>query len=105
MTILPAHGAACPTWCDDRIPALPAGTFSKLVDGQYHEGNKSLQSNGMIWLNRFCSDIFSSKLPEDMIMATGHSLFYWSFFQVFLPRRVKHVSKKKKMVNGGMMKI
>ncbi|KAL7529334.1 hypothetical protein ACHAWF_002941 [Thalassiosira exigua] len=105
LTILPKHGVAHPTWCDDRIPGLPAGTFSKLVDGRYHEGNKSLQSNGLIRLNQFCADVFSSKLPEDVIVATGHSLFYRSFFQVFLPRRAEHVSKKKKMVNGGTVGV
>lgn len=38
---------------------------------------------------------------ESTVIATGHSLYFRSFFQTFLPRSTEHISKKKKMVNAG----
>lgn len=106
LTILPPRGVAHPTWCDDNIDGLSPGTFTNLVDTKYHTGNKSLNSNGFLRLNEFCANIFdSSKLPKDTIIATGHSLFFRSFFQLFLPREMEHISKKKKMVNGGTVMV
>jgi len=104
LTILPSRGVAHPTWCDVNIPGLPVSSFSSLIDTKLHTGNKSLKSNGLIRLRQFCEDMFDeSKLPKSTIIAAGHSLFYRSLFQVFLPRDVEHIGKKKKIVNGGVV--
>ena len=104
LTILPSRGVAHPTWCDVNIPGLPVSSFSTLIDTKLHTGNKSLKSNGLIRLRQFCEDMFDeSKLPKSTIIAAGHSLFYRSLFQVFLPRDVEHIGKKKKIVNGGVV--
>lgn len=105
QTILPPHGVAHPTWCDCNIPGIPKDKFSTLVDTQYHEGNKALNSTGLIRLNQFVGDVFSSKCDKDVVIAVGHSLFFRSFFQMFLPRSVEHISKKKKLVNGGTVMV
>ena len=105
QTILPPKGIAHPTWCDVNIPGVPADKFSALIDTQYHTGNKSLDSTGLIRLNQFVSDMFSSKCEKETIIAVGHSLFFRSFFQMFLPRSVEHISKKKKLVNGGTVMV
>lgn len=106
LSILPPRGVAHPTWCDDNIAGLPKGTFTNLIDTKYQTGNKSLDSNGLIRLNEFVTNVFdSTKLPKDVVIATGHSLFFRSFFQVFLPRQMEHISKKKKLVNGGTVMV
>ena len=106
QTILPPKGIAQPTWCDRSIPGVPVDKFSALIDTQYHTGNKALDSTGLIRLNEFVSDVFSSKCEDkDVVIAVGHSLFFRSFFQLFLPRSVEHISKKKKLVNGGTVRI
>ena len=105
QTILPPGGTAHPTWCDKSIPGVPADKFSSLIDTQYHMGNKSLNSTGLIRLNEFVSDVFSPKCDKDVVIAVGHSLFFRSFFQLFLPRNVEHISKKKKLVNGGTVRV
>jgi len=106
LTILPSQGIAHPTWCDENIEGLPSGSFTSLVDTKYHMGNKSLKSNGLIRLNQFCVDLFDdTKLPKDTVICAGHSLFFRSFFQVFLPREFEHISKKKKLVNGGTVMV
>jgi hypothetical protein len=104
LSILPPRGVAHPTWCDTNIPGVPASSFSSMVDTKLHTGNKSLKSNGILRLNQFCADIFDqSKLPKSTVIAAGHSLFFRSMFQVFLPRGVEHIGKKKKIVNGGVV--
>ena len=107
LTILAPKGVAHPTWCDDDIVGLSEpGKFASLIDTRYHTGNKSLGSNGLIRLNQFCNDLFdSSKLPKQNIICAGHSLFFRSFFQVYLPRGTEHISKKKKLVNGGTVMV
>ena len=105
QTILPKGGVAQPTWCDVTIPGVPVDKFSQLIDTQYHEGNKDLKSTGLIRLNEFASDVFSSKCEKDVVIAVGHSLFFRSFFQMFMPRSVEHISKKKKLVNGGTVMV
>ena len=72
----------------------------------HYGGNKDITSNGLIRLNQFCNDVFdASLLPKDCVVATGHSLFFRSMFQVYLPRGTAHVSKKKKLVNGGTVMV
>lgn len=104
QTILPAHGVAHPTWCDVNIPGI-GDKFSSLIDTQYHTGNKPIDSTGLIRLNQFVSDVFSTKCPKETVIAVGHSLFFRSFLQMFLPRNVEHIGKKKKLVNGGTVMV
>ena len=106
LSILPPRGIAHPTWCDTSIPGLipHPSSFSSLVDTAHHEGNKPVSTNGLLRLCQFCNDLFdSTKLPKSTIIAAGHSLFFRSFFQCYLPRGEEHVSKKKKLVNGGVV--
>jgi hypothetical protein len=35
-------------------------------------------------------------------VATGHSYWFRAFFQTYLPHSFEHVSKKKKLINGGV---
>ena len=110
LTILPPYGIAHPTWCDEHIAGLHGGdsgnTFTQMINTKYANGNKSLKSNGLIRLNEFAADLFDEgKLSKDTVIIAGHSLFFRSFFQVFLPRNYEHISKKKKLVNGGTVMI
>ena len=57
-------------------------------------------------MTQFCADVFDPfKIWKDVVIATGHSLFYRSVFQVYLPRGMEHISKKKKLVNGGTVML
>jgi broad specificity phosphatase PhoE len=106
LSILPPRGTANPTWCDEDIAGLPRGKFSSLVDARYHTGNKSINSTGLIRLEDFVSDVFDDdRLPRNNVVAVGHSLFFRSFFRVYLPRGTAHVAKEKKLVNGGAVML
>ena len=106
LSILPPRGTANPTWCDEDIVDLPHGKFSSLVDATYHTGNKSINSNGLLRLEEFVSDVFDDdRLPRNNVVAVGHSLFFRSFFRVYMPRGTKHIAKEKKLVNGGAVML
>lgn len=108
LSILPPHGIVHPTWCDTNISGLSStkSSFASMVNTKYHTGNKTLDSNGLLRLQQFCADVFDdAKLPKSNIIAVGHSLFFRSFFRVYLPRDVEHVAKEKKLVNGGSVMV
>ena len=68
----------------------------------HHIGNKPLSSTGGIRMSEFCKFAFSRK--EEAIICGGHSLWFRSFFQSYLPEASTHISKKKKVVNGGTVR-
>lgn len=106
LSILPPRGAPYPTWCDEDIVGLPHGKFSSLVDTRYHSGNKAVNSNGLLRLEEFVSDVFDDdRLPRTNVVVVGHSLFFRSFFRVYMPRGAVHVAKEKKLVNGGAVML
>jgi broad specificity phosphatase PhoE len=106
LSILPPRGEALPTWCDGDIPGLPPDALPSLVDSRHHGGNKALTSNGLERLGMFASDVFDvDRLPRPNVVAVGHSLFFRSFFRLYMPRGAGHVAKEKKLVNGGAVMV
>lgn len=69
-----------------------------------HTGNKPLDTNGLKRMNAFCDYAFNVKDKEVLIVG-GHSIYFRSFFKTFLPYDMMHISKIKKMVNGGTVAI
>ena len=64
-------------------------------------GNKGLGFRGahrLVDFARWCSE-----RPEKTIVVAGHSLWFRSFFQAFLPPGVEHTCKKRKIVNCGVV--
>ncbi len=68
-----------------------------------HTGNKPLNTNGMKRMLAFCDFVFSPSVKEQNVIAGGHSIWFRSFFQTFLPYGCTHVAKNKKMINGGVV--
>lgn len=68
-----------------------------------HVGDKPLNTNGLKRMNEFCEFIYSPSVREDYVVVGGHSIWFRSFFRLFLPYSVHHVSKNKKLVNGGVV--
>ena len=46
---------------------------------------------------------FEEFASKDAIIAAGHSLWFRSFFRTYLPHASTHISKKKKLINGGLV--
>ena len=74
--------------------------FEKRMDTSKLLGNKPIDTNGLKRLNAFCEFLFNDVKKENVV-AAGHSLFFRSFFKEFLPKDYDHISKVKKISNGG----
>jgi hypothetical protein len=68
-----------------------------------HAGNKPLNTNGLKRMDEFCEFLYSPSVKEDHIIAGGHSIWFRSFFQTYLPYSVNHQSKTRKIKNGGVV--
>jgi hypothetical protein len=68
-----------------------------------HIGNKPINTNGLKRMLDFCEFVFSPSVKESHVIVGGHSIWFRSFFNMFLPYSVHHVSKNKKIVNGGVV--
>lgn len=78
-------------------------TFRNQVDTSLHFGNKPIGSSGYGRMTELCDFVFSKSVREEHIIVGGHSLWFKSFFGNFLPFNINHVSKNKKIVNGGIV--
>ena len=81
----------------DRVKEI----YATQCDPSKNLGNKPLKSNGLIRMERFCDLVFD-EIDGEAVVATGHSYWFRAFFQTYLPLSFEHVSKKKKLINGGI---
>jgi len=94
--------------------------YASQTDTSLNKGNKELTSNGSVRMQAFCNMLFDTNDDEkkakddeenaknllanaDHILCTGHSYWFRAFFQTYLPSNFQHVSKTKKLVNGGLV--
>lgn len=97
LSIISPQGIVIPAWTD---PEYIKALLTKHVDTSMHHGNKPVNSNGLKRMEEFCKVIFED-LEKDCVVVGGHSLWFRSFFRTYLPRKLEHVSKRKKLINGG----
>lgn len=74
---------------------------TEVFDCTENFGNKLYSFYGILRLRAFAE--WCMKRQEDVIIVGGHSLWFKAFFQTFLPHGVDHISKKKKIVNSGVI--
>ena len=99
LSITPPHTPVTASWIEKELYPHIQPILSSRFDMSYHTGNKPLNTNGLKRMNAFCE--FAFGLQESAVICGGHSLWFRSFFQCFLPRSTTHTAAKKKMVNGG----
>jgi broad specificity phosphatase PhoE len=98
LTVLNGKGSEIySAWTD---PPFLADIFKNQTDTSLHAGNKPINSNGLKRMQAFCDLIFSDSIQKDAVVVAGHSLWFRSFFQTYMPHTVEHIAKKKKLVNG-----
>jgi hypothetical protein len=106
LSITPANATIQASWVDKTSKVCNfQEMFLNQVDMSLHSGNKPLNTNGLKRMLAFCDFVFSPSVKEEYVIAGGHSIWFRSFFQMFLPYGSTHVSKKKKMVNGGVIAL
>jgi len=102
LSITPPRGEVVPSWTDKDIPGFDyKRIFETQVETKLHNGNKAVNSNGLKRMNEFCAIAFD-QIEKDTIIVGGHSLWFRSFFRMFLPHKFVHICKKKKLINGGV---
>eukprot|EP01095_Lingulamoeba_sp_RSL-Kostka_P002560 TRINITY_DN1343_c1_g1_i1.p1 TRINITY_DN1343_c1_g1~~TRINITY_DN1343_c1_g1_i1.p1 ORF type:complete len:349 (-),score=93.37 TRINITY_DN1343_c1_g1_i1:206-1252(-) len=72
---------------------------NKNMDVSQNTGNKEISGTGLQRLQRF--NEFISTRDEDVIIVSGHSLWFRSYFRVFIPHDIKHKGQTAKIHNGG----
>jgi broad specificity phosphatase PhoE len=98
LSIHPAKGALVDSWMDsEQVKEI----YKTQCDTSRNAGNKSIKSNGLERMEAFCKIVFED-VDAKNVVATGHSYWFRSFFQTYLPHSFDHVSKKKKLINGGV---
>lgn len=98
LSIHPAKSPLVTSWMDsERVKEI----YATQCDTSKNKGNKALDSNGLKRLESFVSTVFED-IDAPSILATGHSYWFRAFFQTYLPHSFDHVSKKKKLINGGV---
>jgi len=75
---------------------------SSVLDPEFNNGNKTMSFYGIKRLQAFNAWVFSR--PEDTIIVGGHSLWFRSYFQTYLPHSNQSLPCcKKKIVNSGVV--
>jgi len=74
-----------------------------IYDLRFNSGNKSMHNRGILRLKAFNEWAFSQN--EDIIIVGGHSLWFKSYFQVYLPFDTDHDAKTKKITNSGVVSL
>ena len=97
LCITPAKGKCELTFTD---PKFLKKYFDDRIDTSMHTGNKPINTNGLLRLQSFCDVLFNG-IRKDAVVCAGHSLWFRSFFRTYLPKDYDHVSKVKKIQNGG----
>ena len=99
---VPLHGI------ESHIANYQAAGFRKSDSGSvvglnchFNAGNKPIARNGMASMLEFAA--WAAAQDADTIIAGGHSLWFKEFFKAFLPKSSTHKSKKKKIVNCGVV--
>eukprot|EP00285_Hemiselmis_virescens_P004317 CAMPEP_0173414456 /NCGR_PEP_ID=MMETSP1356-20130122/84337_1 /TAXON_ID=77927 ORGANISM="Hemiselmis virescens, Strain PCC157" /NCGR_SAMPLE_ID=MMETSP1356 /ASSEMBLY_ACC=CAM_ASM_000847 /LENGTH=350 /DNA_ID=CAMNT_0014376639 /DNA_START=34 /DNA_END=1086 /DNA_ORIENTATION=- len=74
----------------------------KRFEASQNMGQKQIFEPGVTRIARFAGWCFDAKEASgSTIIVSGHSLYFKTFFQMYLGRSVDHVCKKKKIVNAG----
>jgi bisphosphoglycerate-dependent phosphoglycerate mutase len=99
LSIHPAKAPLVTSWMDaERVKEI----YSTQCDTSKNTGNKSLTGNGLERMESFCRIIFE-EMDASSVVATGHSYWFRAFFQTYLPWSFEHMSKKNKLINGGVV--
>jgi len=76
------------------------------MQASFNMGNKGLQMHGGQRLEAFCEWVFSDCSPAAMqptLVVGGHSLWFRTFFQAYMPHASYHECKQQKIANCGIV--
>jgi hypothetical protein len=104
LVITPAQATIQASWIEKHYKLCHfQDIFDNQTDMSFYTGNKPITSYGLKRMNAFCEYVFSNNVKEGHLIVGGHSIWFRSFFNMFLPFSVQNQSKSKKIVNGGVV--
>lgn len=108
MSIVAPHTTPTPALLEQTSQVIDFNrAMSQNFDVSQNTGNKTVDVNGLSRLRSFAKWTFSQ--PADYVVVGGHSLWFKSFFNVFLPHKRRTGLLKdaveKKIVNGGAVAV
>mmetsp|Transcript_2773 Transcript_2773/g.8168 ORF Transcript_2773/g.8168 Transcript_2773/m.8168 type:complete len:186 (+) Transcript_2773:2-559(+) len=75
--------------------------FKHCTSARFNTGNKAVTAVGRKRMRDFAA--WCCARPEDTIVVVGHSLYFRTMFQMWLPKASDHVAKSKKLRNCGVV--
>jgi broad specificity phosphatase PhoE len=107
LPLTPAYSNPQPSWIEAADKnANMVKMYRDRVDVTQYTGNKAVKSTGLSRLLTFNQWLFTtSGGSDDVVIVSGHSLWFRSFFKTFLARASNHKSKNKKMKNCGVVSL
>jgi len=73
------------------------------LDPKLYKGNKGLDRRAIQSFREFCEWCFKQKDKSVIIVSAGHSIWFKSFFQVYLDANSTHPAANKKIMNCGVV--
>lgn len=92
--------------CENADVATAGSSARTVHHAAFNIGNKGLGSHGAHRLEAFCEWVFSPCSPAALqpnVVVAGHSLWFRTFFQVYLPHATYHECKQAKITNCGVI--
>lgn len=87
LAITPAGEPPQPSWIDDENRGLGLrDIYATKINAEYHLGNKDISSNGGKRMASFCKWVFEEMENRGDVIVVGHSLWFRTFFQYYLPK-------------------
>ena len=105
LSITPRRTPAEPSWIEKDLPQYDMKkAYAGMLNVRENMGNKDRKTTGLMRLRAFADWCFAGDRGEYVVVG-GHSLYFRTFFRVFLPRSVEGDMKAKKIANGGVVAL
>lgn len=83
------------------VSDFAVGEIAKYYDTTENHGNKTTAFNGMKRMKAFNEWVFNRQ--EEVVVTSGHSLWFKYYFATYLPHSSTHIAKSTKIVNSGVV--
>jgi len=106
LPLTPPYANPQPSWIEAADKnANMVKMYRDRVDVTQYTGNKAVKSTGLARLLAFNQWLFNHGGSNDVVVVSGHSLWFRSFFKTFLARASTHKAKDKKMKNCAVVSL
>src|SRR3990167_8504501 len=99
----PTNIQPTPSWIEKKNPLYIPKIYERKMHISFNKGNKPLSSRGIDRLMEFNEWVANNVSDDQILIVSGHSLWFRSYFREFLPFASNHVAKTKKIQNNALI--